>query len=167
MKARRTRNIMLAVVALIWGLVIWRFVSGGSDKGGSAFQQDVLSIPELGELAEADTFSLQLNYRDPFLGGLKPKVRETAPDPQPAVQAVALVKPPSTPKVVEPPIWSHFRYHGEVKDSKSGRRTGLLTADGRMMYVDEGMSYTGFQVLTIWPDSIRLKTDKETFTLNL
>lgn len=165
MKQRRTRNIMLVVVALIWGLVIWRFMAGGKDNSGVYSSSDVMDIPMVDGDFTPDSFSLSLDYRDPFLGGFQ--ARKAEPSIDFAATPVQVTPAPVAPKAAEPPAWTHFKYHGIVRDTKNDRRTGLLTADGRMIYVDEGMQYTGFKVIRIYADSIHIRTDAEDITLML
>lgn len=118
MKNKKNIYILLAFVLLIWGLVIYRFVSfSKSEIHDIATAQQFSTKPV--EVYKKDTIVFNINYRDPFLGKIYV--------PQKTEKAIK-----KRNKTVKEPIqWPHVTYKGIVSDSKNSRKVFMLIINGQ------------------------------------
>lgn len=75
MKNKKALYYLLPVNILVWGFAIYRIVSYGNETN-SAAHTVTGKIPEVFVMPVLDTFSLLLNYPDPFLKN-SPNVKKT------------------------------------------------------------------------------------------
>src|SRR5436190_1487204 len=79
MKNKKIVYLLLVVVVLIWGIIFYRIFSavGAPDNNTSNMNP---TIEKSADKTEVDTFNIDGNYRDPFLGTMqveKPVIRST------------------------------------------------------------------------------------------
>lgn len=117
MKKKRQIYVLLALVAVIWGVLGFRIVS--SIKPAQPEKtQDLLAYKFTpGITHQRDTFSIAANYRDPFLGtlpkGKKPK----------KTKLIASNKDPIPER--------NIVYSGMLKDKNSGAKIFFVHIDGQ------------------------------------
>lgn len=125
MKNKKNTYILLVVVIFIWGLLIYNFFSFTNTEAEIPEVSNTISIKPLA-VKERDTFSINVNYRDPFLGkmyqpdtnkrksGKKIKVKEKAPV-----------------------LWPRVVYKGIVSDSKDAKKVFMVIIDGHTHFMKE------------------------------
>jgi flagellar basal body-associated protein FliL len=67
MKNKKSIYILLPIVLFIWGTVMYQFFSFSGIDHKTISESNGFKIKPL-QLKERDTFSINVNYRDPFLG---------------------------------------------------------------------------------------------------
>lgn len=156
MKNKALTYVLLLVVGLIWYQVFHRV----SDN----FFAENTEIPEpisanQGDFSmERDTFSLQANYRDPF-------VEERGVTP--IEQAPVRVTPPPQPRPVKvKPAWPPITYFGQVRKTESKNPLAILKVDGMQLMLRKGDEvFNDIFLKEIWRDSIQLTMKKEKKTI--
>lgn len=127
MKSKKSIYVLLPLVLLIWGLLIYQFFSFSSAE--SNFSEIEPSIDfKPSELTKIDTFSLDVNYRDPFLGKMyKDSKKEKGGERK---------KTPSRPAVNF--VWPDIKYKGIVSDMKDTKKVFLLAINGKNFLMKAG-----------------------------
>lgn len=147
MKNRLLPKILLPVVLVIWGLVAWRFISGGDAPLPT---QPILAEEKAEPSAVFSQSTLYLDYGDPFLDhpGRRPVQTSVSGGTgiQRQIQQVVPTRRWSVPDLV---------YRGGVKNESSV--TGILRYDGKEMMVRAGDSIPGIRVLDLGLESISLR----------
>jgi len=147
-KNKKTTYILLPVVLLIWGAIVYKvFFANATQEEDIAITAMPMQHAAVSD--SAFSFTIQNNYRDPFLSHTyvarsKP-VQKKAPKPK-------------EPKKIEQPkviVWPKVEYMGTVegKDAKFG----LVLIDNATTMVAEGDRVKKIDIIKIYADSIRLK----------
>lgn len=123
MKNKKKTYILLVVVLIIWGLLIYKFFSFASEDVTSKNLDMELSVKALA-VTKRDTFSIDVNYRDPFLGKMYM-----------ADKSVALLK--RKVKIKEPVVWPAVIYKGLVSDTKDKKKVFMVIISGRTYLMKE------------------------------
>lgn len=126
-KSKRNQYLLLALVALIWGGVIYRFWSFTKPETDSLQPIKVAKKAENTEKTK-EAYVFQLNYADPFLKNAAPKVEEQKVQPNPFFFT-------PLPDLV---------YLGLV--SSGNQKVGVLKINGKSFMVREGERLEGVQV---------------------
>ncbi|MCL2562125.1 MAG: hypothetical protein FWE10_07415 [Rikenellaceae bacterium] len=154
MKSKKTTYLLLGGVLVVWGLILWKmFFNKAEDVASVAPVHRVIAEP-----VAAD--KLVLNYRDPFLQETATIVRSS---PRPA--ATSHVAAPPVEEPLTPYIEHRLRYLGQI--TRNGAVHGLVEIDGVLHTIRRGDTAEGYRLETIWRDSIRLRHDREMFTVRL
>ena len=122
MKNKKNLFILLPVVLLIWAIVIYQFFSFSSsnvEQIATTTEYDLKPIL----IKERDTFSIDVNYRDPFLGKMYA--------PHTAKPKVKRIKPMAIVKIEPPVIWPTIIYKGIVSDNKEKIKIFMLIIGGK------------------------------------
>lgn len=133
MKNKKKTYILLFIVLLIWGLVIYQFFSLGNsevaiNETGSNYDLKPLNIKK------RDTFSINVDYRDPFLGRMyQPETKSSKP-----------FKRKVHPK--EPVIWPNIIYKGIVSDGKDKKKVFMVMINGQAHFMKENDREQGIQL---------------------
>ena len=130
MKNKKNIYILLLIVLFIWGCVLYQIFSfTNTDKINSAEKNEFAITPL--KIKERKTFSINVNYRDPFLGKMytlnknlktKPKSYNKNPEPKP----------------METLVWPTVLYKGIISDSKDKKKIFILIIDGKNHYMKIG-----------------------------
>lgn len=123
MKNKKTTYILLVVVLFVWAMVIYQFFSFSGSSEPITENHTALNIKPI-QAPKRDTFSINVNYRDPFLGKMynphnKLKKRNT----------------PSKPK--EPVVLPPIIYKGLVSDSDDKRKVFMVIIKGKTFFMKE------------------------------
>lgn len=123
MKKKKNIYVLLAVVLLVWGMVIYRFFSYAGPEIKESATSTQISIRPL-TIKEREIFSIDVNYRDPFLG--------------------KMYLPEKTGKLVrkkravpEPIQWPQVVYKGIVSDNKDKKKVFMLIINGKSYMMKE------------------------------
>lgn len=130
MKNKKSIYILLPVVLFIWGAVMYQFFSFASPEETQQLSSNKFRIKPL-KITERDTFSINVNYRDPFLGKTyAPKKNDSLKKNTP--------KTNKTPKIVEPIVWPTIIYKGIVSDTKDKTKIYMLVIRGQTFLMKKG-----------------------------
>lgn len=124
MKNKKNIYILLPVVLLIWGLVIYRFFSFTAPEIQAVETSNQLEVKPLA-IPQRDTLSIDVNYRDPFLGKMY----------MPLSNASKVIKRKSTPQ--EPIAWPQILYKGIVSDKSNKRKVFMVVINGKSYLMKE------------------------------
>lgn len=127
MKNKKSIYILLPAVLLIWALVLYQFFSFTNPEpevGTLESDVDTLGIAEL----KRDTFSIDVNYRDPFLGKMYVAKKGVATIPKPKL-------PPAAPVV-----WPTIAYKGIISDTKDKNTIFMLLINGQSYLMEAGQT---------------------------
>lgn len=151
MKSKTTLWILIPAVLGIWGAIGWQVyaaMKGDGDNVG-AVHGSPFTVPG-SPSAIPDTFSLLLDYPDPFAAqNAKPKVNVKSPS--------QTTQPKTTTPIPEQTQWPNIVYSGLVKQPSSGKMLGFLSVNGVSYFVKEGDEVGGVRVLTINPNHITVR----------
>lgn len=155
MQKKKLNKILIVAVALIWGVVIYKFAAPYFLSEDVVITADALVGKPQILLRKKDTFKLSIPDRDPFLGkSLKVRKKTVAVSSVPK-------KKVSRPKVNISNNWPRVEYLGYIKSKQSISRLGLLRLDGVLKRVRRGAEVKGIRVKDISEDKISLQLGKD------
>lgn len=129
MKTKKNIYILLAVVLFVWGAVLYQVFSfTNSDEILVSNNPEFVMKPL--KIKERQTFTINVNYRDPFLG--KIYVSQTVSN----VKASTKIK--KQPKSQENLVWPSILYKGMISDVKNKNKIFMLIIDGQYHYMKIG-----------------------------
>ncbi|MFC5048352.1 hypothetical protein ACFSTE_13440 [Aquimarina hainanensis] len=153
MKKKRI-NIFLGIVLLvIWGLVGTKLLRSFFTEKEVVITSEALVTPTVRIERIKDTFSLDIQDRDPFLGKIKTRKKRAPKKKAPSYTGI--------PKVKQVTQWPAITYLGFVKSSGHKYRLGLLRVDGVLKRVREGGVIKGVQVLKVEKEQLVVRLGKE------
>lgn len=129
MKNKKSIFFLLAIVLLIWGGVLYQFSSFSNTDDAMLNTATDFNIKPF-KLKERKTFSVNVNYRDPFLGKMYA--------PQQASKTKSTSKIKKAPQVQEPIVWPTILYKGIVSDTKEKNRIFMLVIAGQSFFMKKG-----------------------------
>ncbi|SHH87935.1 hypothetical protein [Flavobacterium defluvii] len=130
MKNKKNIYILLPLVLFVWGAVLFQVFSFTN-----ADEIIPESNPEFGikplKINKRESFSININYRDPFLG--KMYNPETVLHPKTiSAKTVKVIKK------AEPLVWPNIIYKGLISDTKGKSKIFMLIIDGKNYYMKVG-----------------------------
>jgi hypothetical protein len=155
MKNKKMLYVLIPAVLLVWGMIIYKIVSpvsGGDNITG--LQNNQFALSSTTEILN-DTFSINPNYRDPFLGKTTKKSnpsenKESNADIDPIKKNTAT----STK-------WPSLIYGGMIKNQKSNKQLVLIQINGQSSSIKLGEVINGIELIKIFRDSIEVRFGKE------
>lgn len=154
MKSKTTLWILIPAVLGIWGAIGWQVyaaMKGDGDNVG-AVHGSPFTVPG-SPSAIPDTFSLLLDYPDPFAAqNTKPKVNVKSQS--------QTTQPKTTTPVPEQTQWPNIVYSGLMKQPSSGKMLGFLSVNGVSYFVKEGDEVGGVRVDNIAASKVIVEFNK-------
>lgn len=129
MKNKKNIYILLPLVLFVWGAVLFQVFSFTNSDDVLPVTNPEFTIKPL-KVTKRETFAININYRDPFLG--KMYTQETAPKPK------ALHSTPKIAKQPEALVWPNIIYKGVIADSKGKNTIYMLIIDNKNYYMKIG-----------------------------
>ncbi|WP_417367184.1 hypothetical protein [Flavobacterium beibuense] len=124
MKNKKNIYILLTIVLGIWGMVIYRLFSFSNPDTNIPATASNFTFKPI-EVKARDTFSIDVNYRDPFLGKMYSNdVQKKNTSHVPIVKKDTL-------------IWPNIIYKGLVSDSKEKKKVFLVSINGQTYFMNE------------------------------
>ncbi|MDY8138475.1 hypothetical protein [Aquimarina sp. 2201CG5-10] len=155
MQKKKLNKVLIAAVALIWGVVIYKFAAPYFMSEETVITADVLVKPPETFLRKKDTFNLIIPERDPFLGKTI-RVKK-------AVAAVTSKKQRiQRPKSTTIKDWPKIEYLGFVKSKESKSKLGLLRVNGRLKRVRNGARIGDLKIKKIKDTQVIIQFQNET-----
>jgi hypothetical protein len=132
MKNKKSIYILLPVVLLVWGLVAYQFFSFSSNEVKVGKNPNNFVFKPV-QFKPKDTFTINVNYRDPFLGKMYLAQNENASKRK----GIKLNKPILK---TEPIILQTIVYKGIVSDTKDKTKIFMLIINGHTFLMKKGDS---------------------------
>lgn len=126
MKNKKNTYILLLVVLTIWGLVIYRFFSFSGNEVQAENTSGNFRMKPL-VIKERDTFTVNVNYRDPFLGKMY----------LPVAKARISSKKTKNNKPKDALLWPPVVYKGIVSDNKNRKKIFMVIINGQRYLMSE------------------------------
>ncbi len=151
MKNKKVTYLLLALVAVVWGLIIKEVLVRVNGDNSNNFNYHKTITNTAPTNLSLDTFSIVANYRDPFLGTIKrapaskkkriPSKKKTVKKPQPAPKPVT--------------DWSFVQYYGLA--TKDGSSLAWMQLYGKSYHMKPGETNQNVKLLSINKDSIQVE----------
>lgn len=149
MKNKKNIYILLPIVLLVWGAVLYQFLSfSKSDKIATAGNPEFNFKPL--KINPRKTFEIDVNYRDPFLG----KMYAANNAPKPTGNRSKITKP-AKPK--ETLVWPVIVYKGLISDTKDKTKIFMLIIDNKNYYMKIGDTDAGIFLKSGDKESVYVK----------
>ncbi len=116
---------MLPLVLLIWGTVMYQVFSFSAPEEEVIAATNAISLKAIPTI-KRDSFSINTNYRDPFLGKVYVAQKDSLPQKK------------KLPKVTEPLVWPSIQYKGIVSDTKDMIKIYMLLINNRTCLMKRG-----------------------------
>lgn len=129
MKNKKNIYILLAVVLFVWGAVLYQVFSFTNSNEIPVSNNPEFIIKPL-KIKERQTFTININYRDPFLGKMY------APQTVSNVKASTKIK--KQPKSQENLVWPSILYKGMISDVKNKSKIFMLIINSQYHYMKIG-----------------------------
>lgn len=160
LKNKKAIYILIPVNLLVWGFFIYRFWSAYNIADAPAGIPKLQAI-KLADLKDSVTYTLQLDYKDPFLkdagkisGNANAGNNINSVAPQKQVAAVKM--PASAPKMLP-----DIKYMGLIKNNSSGIATALISVNGQSRLIKQNETHDGILFKNFNKDSLVAKWGKE------
>lgn len=127
MKNKKNIYILLPIVLLVWGGVLYQFFSFSSSEDVPPVISNGISLKPI-KISKRDSFAINTNYRDPFLGKMYSPEKQKSP------------KKKAVPKKVEPLVWPAIQYKGIVSDTKEKSRIFMLVINKKTYLMKKGQT---------------------------
>jgi hypothetical protein len=155
MKSKPLTYLLIVSVAAVWGIIFYRIFSASGEEGlpFKPLVQSRLTDESLEDYTLKDTFTLLLNYRDPFLSKSSEPAAPALSSNTPAVvnSTFAELKPQ------KPPVnWEGVKYTGFISNAAGKRLVALMTIQGKEYMLAEGQSASGVKLLKNMKDSVKV-----------
>ena len=132
MKNKKSIYILLPLVLFIWGTILYQFLPLSYGPDLPKTNSSTFRISDL-DVKKRDTFTIDVNYRDPFLG----KVYNTTDK---SSQKINVTKKIVAKTVLPYPL---LQYKGIVSDSRERDKIFMLIIDGKSFLMKSGESKNG------------------------
>jgi hypothetical protein len=167
MKQKKWMTYLLALlVVFIWGVILQRvLVQVNPEERFPALQNVNSPVKEKLPSMQPDTFSLLLDYPDPFLKGGKivPEQVSTSIDPRPLPHSGSAGVPlvhDGLPVTQSAPA-DQITYLGFVQNPTSKKRIAIINYNSRETMLSEGESFGKIQLVHILDGAVKLRVGKE------
>lgn len=164
LKNKKAVYLLIPLNLAIWGFFIYRFWAAYHESDLPATEQQI-QFSKFKSLKDSVTYTLSLNYKDPFLRetersfhSSEPGNNSTTSTPSAFVKkepAPAKTQPISTVKLPE------IKYLGLIKNSSSGLITALVSVNGQSRLIKPNETVDGVVFKSFNNDSLVAKWGKE------
>lgn len=157
MKNKKLLYVLIPAVLLVWGIIIYKIVAPASLEENTTGLQNIQFASNSTTEILSDTFSINPNYRDPFLSK---EVKKSIPSENKVSNVVAA--PAVIKKITEPSIkWPALIYSGLIKNQKSNKQLVLISINGQSSSIKIGEVINGIELMKVFKDSIEVKFGNE------
>ncbi len=138
-------------------------------SGGSTAPIKISQESMIHQELKVDTFSLMVNYPDPFLDQ-QDSLMDEALDPEQGKAKGLTQTPGLRPVNVSPPVVFNpgdLKYTGYIGNSNTKQRTGIVTYKGAEYMVRINDKVDLWKVVSIASKSLKVKADGQNYTINM
>ena len=129
MKNKKSIYILLPIVLLIWGILIYQFFSFSAPDETLEKTSTEFNIKPF-KLKERTAFSVNVTYRDPFLGKMY-----AIPVTNPKKSVVGIKKQTKPEEAI---VWPTILYKGMISDTKEKNKVFIMTIAGHDFFMKKG-----------------------------
>lgn len=115
----------MPLVLFIWGTVMYQVFSFTTTEEEAIVPTNTISLKPI-PIIKRDSFSINTNYRDPFLGKVYVAKKDSLPKKKKSVKAK------------EPLVWPSIQYKGIVSDTKDKVKIYMLVINNRTCLMKKG-----------------------------
>ncbi len=156
---------MLPTTILVWAYVVYSVFDFNNPQSSSGKKSEKVLSDEPFNSTLTDTFSLLLNYNDPFLKEYKPQrisVNKNSTGVKPKTVAPVVVKVNDSEK------WPAIVFSGKISSNKDDKQLCIMKVDGTDYIVAKGQQAGEVSVIDVYNDSVLVayKGNKKTFLKN-
>lgn len=144
----------------LWGVIIYRIVNPVSGNDEFMSYNNAL-IHESKELILSDTFSIECNYPDPFLGKKISKMEGVGSKSSSAVSLKVKNAKEKKQIVTQTIVWPEIIYRGIIKNQKSNKQLALVQINGKGNTMRTGDKVDNIELTKVFKDSIEVRFGKE------
>jgi hypothetical protein len=158
MKNKPLTYLLIVSVAAVWGIIFYRIFSAGNDEE-EIFRPLVKSQfvnESLDDYSYKDTFTLVLNYRDPFLSTAIYYVEEKVA--QVASKPIVFNAAPKRPAI----NWNIIKYTGFISNPSKKSVVAIMSINGKEYMMKEGELVAGVKILRNLKDSVKVSYQNST-----
>lgn len=154
MKSKGLTIFLLVVVALLWGTIVYKVLLS---KENAPVLTEILESRKSNSTYILDTFSLNLNYSDPF--AINNGIREN-------VISKNIITPPKTNskqhiQLTKPVVnWPEIIYFGNIRNQKTKKERFILKINNYDKAMAVGDSFQGVKLISFSGDSIKISFEK-------
>jgi hypothetical protein len=135
MKDKKTTILLLVAVGLVWGFAMYQLISAFLGKDDYSRPKTMLADTSVVNFVE-DSFSLDLKYRDPFLGKIYRAEKPSGNRVINKTPAKVINKP--EPEIKKHVDLSFIKYIGLIKNQNNGKQVSILSINGKDYFMLEG-----------------------------
>jgi hypothetical protein len=154
MKNKKTTYILLALVALIWGLIFYRIFSGISNNDKSTNTRTLI-VKTKNELV-ADSFTIYNNYGNPF-GSYEKQNSNPVKNYETRINLSRKETQQPLPAPQQVINWPAIQYKGKIFNTKTGKSMILMNVDGFEQVTEPGKSINSITLVAVTGDSVLIK----------
>jgi hypothetical protein len=162
MKNRKNIYFLLPLVLIVWGIIAYLIIVHFNNTEHTIQLQSNETFGSK-DLQTQDTFSLRLNYRDPFLG--MTGHTDNTDNTKTPFDAQNFFRAADAQQATSPISWPIVTYHGIILNKKSGSRITLIKIDSKEQLLAEGQTVSGITLMKAYPDSGIFRYQKELKTI--
>jgi len=166
MKSKKVTYALILSVAAVWGIIFYRVFQSAADDDEYTLPAALPTVnyDALDDFTDKDTFSLVLNYPDPFLKGNT--FKNDVPSPVSVNQADSR---PFIPAKPSPPVinWSSIQYSGYVTSPTGRQIVSILFINNKEYMLLDGQEAEGLKILKNVKDSVRVSYKGKTRFLKI
>ncbi len=156
MKNKKNIYILLPAVLIIWGIVLYKIIGGLSPdtQNFHTMIQEGKFTPKI--IQQTDTFFIQTNYRDPFLGTFEQKKKRTVR----LRTNTALIKKEKVP-------FPTIVYKGIVSPKGKNKKVFLISVNGQQHLFKRNTIFNNVKLLqgNAQKITVQFQHQKQTFQL--
>lgn len=158
LKGKTATYLLIAAVATVWGVIIFRIVGSLGDEEPVAIHTTSAKKAPLDDYAfQPDTTHLLLNYRDPFGKSKAPQTIDTTASGK-RERKMSTLAIAAKPEIT----WPTISYGGYIQNPETKKLIALLHINGRNTMLAEGESADGVILIKNLRDSVRLRYQGKT-----
>ncbi|HBI00704.1 MAG TPA: hypothetical protein PLL09_01160 [Flavobacterium sp.] len=157
MKNKKTIYILLPIVLFIWGMLIYQFFSySTSESTIPDFEPNLTN--KLEKIEQIDTFTIDINYRDPFLGKIYKEQKDKKSNSTVQIKSIE-------PEGI---LWPDIKYKGIVSDTKDKTKVFLIVIGGKNCLMRIGQTQNEITLKGGNKNEVKLKYKNftDTFLIN-
>jgi len=148
MKNKIVTYLLGALVAIVWGIIIYRIFDAAADSDDAAPGLAPVKKEAYNDYAIAkDTTHLLLNYHDPF--GLT-RQKDTIPTVKRTSYKPVIIAPKPAMN------WGFIQYSGYIRNPASKKLITLISINGRSEMLTEGQEKDNVKLIKNLRDSIKI-----------